>query len=631
MKYAGTNTTGNYFITGAGVLHIKNLVKDLTIDLSASRRFGVYSQEIDRVFLQGNGRNGANTAYPTNSPSSSVQKVKNESMQDKLEALVNYKFDTGKHSVALLGGASYEQWTRDQTDVRANGLLSDELFSFNFYDSGVAANSILSDLANDWKMASLFGRINYSYASRYLLELVARYDGSSRLQPGNRFGFFPGVSAGWVLSEESFFEGIKNYLNFFKLRGSYGEVGNSTALNNYYYPYIGFINKPSNNRTYMGQRWYYRSTMPAADLRWETVVTTNVGADMAFLKQRLNLTADYYWKTNRDMLSPMAPGNIVGVEKVPWENVGKLKTWGWELSLGWHDKIGNVRYNASINIADSRNKLVEYEGDSGIAPGINRLLKGYPINTLWGYQTDGFWSSSEEYLAYKAAHQGYETFAPGGSAPIGGGDVHYVTQPDANGNTNHLIGTIGNSTPDDPGDLVYLGDASPRYEYGINLGAEWKGFDISCFFQGVGKRNFFIRSTSLMPLGVAAEMPWTIHRDHWTEDNPNAYFARIYEQATHNYQYADRWIQNGAYIRLKNIQLGYTVPLKKYIHSLRIYVTGNDVWEHTNMLKCFDPEFGNQLETRTSTNPDTNVVNDRVNRNYYPFMRTWMAGINLTF
>ena len=621
MKFAGTNTDNNYYITGAGALRVKNLMKGLTIDLSASRRFGVRSQEIDRVFLQGNGRNGANTAQQVNGPSSSVQKVKNESHQDKLEALANYRTNIGKNSIAILAGASYEQWARDELDARGNGLLSDELFSFRYYDSSDAANSIISDQANDWKMASLFGRINYSYANRYLLEFVARYDGSSRLAPGNRYGFFPGVSAGWVISEESFFKNTKDFLNFFKLRGSYGEVGNSTVLNSMYYPYLGMITRSSNR--YMGQRWYYKSDMTSADITWETVSTTNAGVDLGFLKQRLSLTADYYWKTNHNMLSPMSPGNIVGIENLPMENVGTLKTWGWEVSLGWRDKIGNLRYNVSFNIDDSRNKLVEYKGINGIAPGTVRLLEGYPLNTLWGYQTNGFWNSSEEYLAYKAANPGYETFAPNGSAPIGGGDTRYVTQ----GKPDHRIGSIGSSTPDDPGDLIYLGDANPRYEYGINLGLEWKGFDFSCFFQGVGKRSFFIRSQSLMPLGASAEMPWTIHRDHWTPDNPDAYFARIYESATHNYQYADRWVQNGAYIRLKNIQLGYKIPLKKYIQSVRIYITGNDVWEHTNMLKAWDPEFGNQVMTRTGTSN----INDRINRNYYPFMRTWTAGINLTF
>ena len=622
MKFAGTDITQNYFTTANANLHIKNVVKGLTLDLNASRRFGTYSREIDRVYLPGQGRNGPRGDYNTNSPNSNVQKIKNESKQDKLEALLNYKSDFGKHSLAVLAGASYEQFMRDQIDIRAYGLLSDELFSFNFYDSGTATNSVLNDAINQWKMASLFGRINYSYANRYLLEFVTRYDGSSRLAPGNRFGFFPGGSVGWVLSEEPFFEKGRNIINFLKLRASYGEVGNSTALGSMYYPYIGTIYRSTDPVTgrYMGEPFYYQREMISKDISWETVTTTNAAVDMAFLKSRLNMTAEYFWKTNNDMLSRLAPGNLVGIEVLPYENVGAMKIWGWEISAGWRDKIGNVHYSVTFNIDDSSNKLVDYKGINTISPGTVQLIEGYPMYTLWGYQTNGFWNSRDEYLAYKAANPGYQSWQ---DARLAGGDVRYVAQ----GKANHTIGSIGSSTPDDPGDLIYLGDATPHYAFGFNLGLQWKGFDFACFLQGIGKRKFFINSTALTPLGSAAQMPWTINRDYWREDNKDAYFARLYESGSHNYQYADRWLQNGAYIRMKNIQLGYTVPLKKYVQKLRIYVTGNDVWEYTKMLKAWDPEYGNNTETRTSEG----TLNNRVSRSYYPFMRTWTGGINITF
>ena len=619
MKYAGTDITINHFVTANGVLQIKNLVKGLTVDLSASRRFGTYSREIDRVYLAGQGRNGPRGDYNTNAPNSNVQKIKNENFQDKLEVLAKYQVTFNNHTLSLLGGGSYEHWMRDQIDVRAYDLLSDELFSFNFYDSGSATNSVLSDGVNEWKMASLFGRVNYDFASRYLLEFVARYDGSSRLAPGNRFGFFPGVSGGWVISEESFFSNVKEYVNFLKLRGSWGQVGNSTVLNSMYYPYIGTIYRGDR---WMGERMYYKREMTSADVTWETVQTTNVAVDMSFLKRRLNLTADYFWKKNLDMLSTMAPGNLVGVEVLPVENVGTMKAWGWELSVGWRDKIDDFRYSVSFNIDDSRNELIEYKGINTINSGTVRLIEGYPIYTLWGYQTDGFWNSRDEYLAYKAANPGYESFGSQ-DARIAGGDTRYVAQ----GKADHKVGSIGSQTPDDPGDLVYLGDANPHYAYGINLAVQWKGFDFSCFFQGIGKRSFFIRSQHLTPMGGSAQMPWTINRDYWREDNKGAYFARLFESGAHNYEYADRWVQNGAYIRLKNIQLGYSVPVTKYIQSLRIYITGNDVWEHTNMLSAWDPEYGNNSETRTSEG----TINNRVGRNYYPFMRTWTMGVNLSF
>ena len=604
MKYAGSDITNNIFFTGSGNLQVKNLVKNLTLDLNFSRRYGMYSREIDQVFLAGQGRNGPRGDYNVNGPSSNVEKRKNSSFQDKLEALVNYRINANDHTVTLLGGASYEHWKRDQMNVRTYELLSDQLFSFNFYNSSDPINTSLSDAIHEWKIASLFGRINYDYANRYLLEFVARYDGSSRLASGNRFGFFPGMSAGWVVSEEKFFSGIRDYVNFMKLRGSFGQVGNSTVLNNMYYPYIGTI---ASAASWMGQPVYYRSTMTSADVTWETLQTTNVAVDMSFAKHRLSLTGEYFWKKNLNMLSVMAPGNLVGVENLPRENVGTLKVWGWELSASWRDRIGDFRYNVSFIIDDNRNKLIDYKGINTIAAGRVNLLEGYPINTLWGYQTDGFWKSREEYLAYKSAHPGYETWQ---DSRITGGDVRYVAQ----GNIDHTIGNTGSGTPDDPGDLIYLGDANIHFSYGLNFDLQWKNFDFSCFFQGVGKRSFFINNDVLQPLSGAQWMPWTIHFDYWREDNQSAYFARLFEGGNHNYYYADRWVQNGAYIRLKNIQLGYTIPVTKYVQSLRVYVSGSDVWEHTNMLNVFDPEY-----------------NDNQGRNYYPFMRTWTMGVNLTF
>jgi TonB-linked SusC/RagA family outer membrane protein len=490
MKNAGTDVTDNRFVTAAANLHIKNVVKGVTLDLNASRRFGAYARQINRVYLPGQRRGIPNN--DVNSPASSVQKWKDTSNQDKLEALLNYRLTLGDHSFAVLAGASYEQFLRDRMEARANYLLSDELFSLNFFDSSQDGSMVISDQIQPWKMASLFGRINYSFANRYLFEFVARYDGSSRLAPGNRFGFFPGVSGGWIISEEAFFEPVREYVNQFKLRASYGEVGNSTVLSDLYYPYVGLIVRNDPARL-MGQPIYYQNRMVSNDVTWETIASTNIAADLAFLRNRLTLTAEYYWKENRDMLSPMDPGNIVGAENLPRENIGTMKTWGWEISAGWQDRIGDFRYNVSVNVDDSHNKLVEYKGSNTIAAGTVRLLEGYPLNTLWGYQTDGFWSSQQEYRDYKEANPGYQSWQ---DPRRQGGDVRYVAQ----GKADHTIG-IGGGTPEDPGDLIYLGDANARYAFGITLGAQWKGIDFTCVFQGRGKLSLFINSKAIQPLG----------------------------------------------------------------------------------------------------------------------------------
>jgi hypothetical protein len=294
---------------------------------------------------------------------------------------------------------------------------------------------------------------------------------------------------------------------------------------------------------------------------------------------------------------------------VPKLNIGKLKTWGWDFNISWKDKIKDVSYQVSFNLSDSDNKLVEYNGASVIKAGAVELLEGYSINTIWGYETDGFWKSREEYEQYKKDHPGYKSFNDG---KISGGDVKYVAQ----GKADHEIG-VGGATPEDPGDLVCLGNSNGRYLYGINLAAQWKGFDISVMFQGVGKRKVMINPEAFAPLWQDYQMPWTIHKDHWTEDNQDAYFPRIYQYKGNdfNFKTSDRWVQNGAYFRLKNLTLGYTVPVsKKYIDRLRVYVAGEDIWEHSNMLSVFDPEIGNDAK-----------------RSIYPFFRTWTVGLNVSF
>ncbi|HUP12175.1 MAG TPA: hypothetical protein VM187_08195, partial [Niastella sp.] len=174
---------------------------------------------------------------------------------------------------------------------------------------------------------------------------------------------------------------------------------------------------------------------------------------------------------------------------------------------------------------------------------------------------------------------------------------------------------IGGGTPEDPGDLVYLGNTNARYSYGFDVGLSWKGFDFSAFFQGAAKRKFLIREETLSPMLGTADMPWTIHMDRWTPDNPNAFFPRMYQTDAHNFKPSDRWIQDGSYLRLKNIQLGYTVPVnKKFIRNLQVYISGQDLWESTKVLSVFDPEVGNNVDATA-----------------YPFYRTVSFGVNAGF
>ena len=210
--------------------------------------------------------------------------------------------------------------------------------------------------------------------------------------------------------------------------------------------------------SYLGEKWYYQADLASKDKSWEVIETTNIGVDFGFLNNRLTGSFEYYWKYNNDMLSSLQLPHQIGIN-VPKMNIGKLKTWGWDFNISWKDQIKDVSYQVSFNLSDSDNKLVEYDGASNINAGAVSLLEGYAMNSLWGYKTDGFWSSREEYLKYKEEHPGYKSFNDGN---VSGGDVKYVAQ----GNPDHEIG-VGGATPEDPGDLVYLGNSNGRYLYGI--------------------------------------------------------------------------------------------------------------------------------------------------------------------
>lgn len=599
MKNGGANRSLYEAYTGKVNLKVENLVKGLTLNVALSRLAGIWNQRVERRHLVWYNRLGTGIRQQTNNPNS-YYRCKNADYHDLAELTANYHINLAKkHDISILGGMSYENYRKDQMDGTVKNLLSNDFFSFNYYDSSVATNTSVGDAISTWSMMSYFGRLNYAFADKYLLEANVRYDGSSRLAPSSRWKAFPSVSAAWRINQENFMKNV-DWLSNLKLRASWGQLGNGAVLG--LYDYIPTISQGD----YMGQKTFYQGSLASKDKTWETISTTNIGIDFGILNSRLNATFDYYWKYNNDMLSSLQLPHTIGIG-VPSVNIGKLKTWGWDFEISWKDKIKDFSYQISFNLSDSQNKLIEYDGASVVTEGNVGLLEGYEMNTIWGYKTDGYWKSREEYLAYKEAHPGYQSFNDG---KVAGGDVKYVAQ----GNPDHTIGQ-GSGTKEDHGDLVYLGNSNGRYLYGFNLSAQWKGFDFSMMLQGVGKRKILIAADVLAPFKNTYQMPWTIHRDYWTEDNQDAEWPRLFVSNDFNYRPSDKWLQDASYLRLKNVTIGYTIPgIKKYINSVRVYVTGNDLWEHTNLLKVYDPESSNG-----------------VGRNYYPFFRTWAFGVNVTF
>lgn len=602
-KNAGLETRNYETFTGKLNFQIKNVVKGLTLDVIGWRNQNYYNMENNSRNLNWYGRSTNTLRFNINQPNTMAM-TKNKAYQNNLQGYLTYNLKIKDHVFTLLQGGQYEEYRKDEITARAQSMINNDFFSFNFADPLTKINT---DNIDTWALASAFGRLNYSFKGKYLFEASYRYDGSSRLAPENRWQLFPSFSAAWRVSEENFMQKI-NFINTMKLRLSWGQLGNGSVLG--FYDYIPLLtsglsvtNQPNLVFNNVRTQYIFQNELASTEKTWETVEQSNIGIDLGMLKSRLTVTFDYYIKFNKNMLAPLDLPNTIGVA-VGNVNIGELKSWGAELEIKWRDRIGKVDYNIGFNISDNQNKLIKYAGRNSVGDGgVIQFMEGYPMNTVWGYTTGGFFASADDANKYKQTVT-YPFFA-GYTA----GDIKYI---DLNGDG---VISSGDHTPQSPGDLVYLGTTNARYTYGFDAGLNWKNFDFSVFFQGALKRKFLISEGTLSPMLGTADMPWSIHMDRWTPDNLDAFFPRMYQTSAHNYKSSDRWAQNGSYIRLKNIQLGYSIATnKKYLREVRVYVSGQDLWESTKVLKVFDPEVGNDVSATT-----------------YPFYRTIAFGFNVTF
>ncbi len=601
-KNGGTETRKYETFTGRLNMQVKNVVKGLTLDVIGWRNQNYYNMENNRKSIYWYGRTTNTVRFSVNVPNSTAL-VGNRAYQNNLQGYLTYKLKLGKsHDITLMQGGSYEEYRKDEMRVSAQNMINNDAFSINFGDPLTVRGG---ELVQTWALGSAFGRFNYNYDDRYLFEASYRYDGSSRLAPENRWQLFPSFSAAWRAGQEDFIQNGVPAISDLKFRVSWGQLGNGSPLG--LYPYIPLLQSglvSGGNLVFNDQRtqYFYQQQLASPTVTWETVQQFNVGADIALVKNKLKLTADYYVKRNKNMLASLSVPNIIGVN-VPMFNVGELKSWGAELDVRWRDQVGKVGYTIGFNFSDNQNEVVKYDGLNSIGSGgVVPLMEGFPMNSVWGYKTDGYFQSQREADDYKSKVQ-YPFFAN-----TGAGDIKYL---DLNGDG---IISAGDGTPQNSGDLVYMGTTNARYSYGFDAGINWKGFDLSIFFQGVMNRKFLIDEGTLSPMLGTADMPWTIHMDRWTPENPNAFFPRMYQTSAHNFRPSDRWVQNGSYIRLKNLQIGYKIPLKNSgIQDLRVYFSGQDLWESTKVLPVFDPEVGNNVSATT-----------------YPFYRTISFGINLS-
>ena len=504
----------------------------------------------------------------------------------------NYQRAFGDHNLGVMVGAISELSETENYNMYRSGMASNELDALNTGDVATQTNEgAMSSVGQ----VSYISRLNYDYKGIYLLEATARRDGSSRLDPDYRWKNFYGASAGVRLSEMDFMkDGIFDNL---KLRLSYGEMGSTTGIGTYDY-----ISTISSGTTYFGvtpsvQNTAWISSMTSTDRTWERVAKTNLAVDFAVLDSRLSGTLEYFHNENNDMLISVTYPQVLGAS-APKTNSGDFTNNGWEVELKWRDKIGEVDYNVGFSIWDSKGEVTRMDGAESITYGINSsAIEGKPLNAIYTYKTDGLLQNEDEVLAYYnqvgfADPSDQNTMATGTKLP-------------SYRSANRLIpGSVRrvDVSGDDKittDDLVYYGDANPHYSFGINLGASWRNFDFSAFFQGVGQQYIVRGGTLAYPFRswwMGQNSSWL--NKTWTPENTNSDLPILgYNSSRKTWNYAetnDVNVINARYLRAKVITLGYTLPKswldKAKIDRLRLSVTGNDLFCISNVTDGLDPE-----------------------------------------
>lgn len=466
---------------------------------------------------------------------------------------------------------------------------------------------------------SYLTRLNYNYAEKYLVELVGRRDGNSRFASGYKFKNFGSAQLGWIFTKEGFLSDISSILNFGKLRATYGVTGNE-ASGLGAFDYLSTINigstvlgspaapQTSSSLNNNGLISYTRT--------WERVEQKNLGVDLSFLNSRLTTSFDVFEKNNIGMLINVSYPSVLG-GNAPKTNSGNFNTKGWEAVIGWKDKTGDFSYNVAFNIGDTKTMVSGVEGADTYNAGRNGIVNGLPWQSWFVYKTEGYFKDQAEVDAYYASYGSSTSLADlpqnNQAVALRPGDTKKV---DVVGSGN--ITDIGN----EESSLVYAGDGTPHFNFGFNMGGSWRGFDLNAFFQGQLKQNIMRNGYMAYPFGAlyTNQNPEFLGQT-WTENNQNALFPRLTvnnNRAKWNYANNDFMLQNNRYIRLKSLIVGYTLPKdisdRAKLGRVRVYFSGNDLWETSSIKDGFDPEMG-----EASINSG------------YPFARTWSFGLNVGF
>jgi TonB-linked SusC/RagA family outer membrane protein len=564
-----------------------------------------------------------------------------------------YTHEVGDHTIKGMVGFQSELMKTRYMKASRIGIMIPSLpevdLTNGFDPNGNQVIPGVNGKHNHWATAGYFGRLNWDYKQKYLLEANLRYDGSSRFRRDNRWIWLPSVSAGWNLAFEDFWEQYRDYLGSFKIRASYGDLANQNTTG-WYPTYVTLTTGTSDGN------WLINGSKPntagvpeliSSTLTWERIRTVNAGFDFGALNNRLTGSFDYFTRYTLNMVGPgISLPQTLGTA-VPNTNNTDMKSYGFDLAVSWNDRLKNgLGYGVELKLSDAVSKITKYPGnpqgylDDGIG---SNYSEGWIVGDMYGYKTKGIAKTQAEMDAHLA------TLPNGGQNQLGNswqaGDLMFE---DVNGDG---IINDGTRTKTDPGDLVKVGNNTPRYSFGLNLFADYKGFDIRAFFQGILKREVYLEGYNMFTIMYQSTNYVAVYKSHldYFRDDPNSplgvntdsYFGRPYFDRYNNVaetdagsrrKMIDRFIQDASYVRLKNLQIGYTLPSsltqKCAIQNVRFYVSGENLFTFTGLFQEFDPEMVDyrQLDNNGNRNQNSNAQGFG-----YPMMKVLSAGCSINF
>ena len=643
---------------------IAHITKDLTFNVDYTYQIDNYNYKTSDHSVYGMNWSGVTPTYIVGTSSSNTTRENIKQNRWTANAYLNYNHTwADAHNLGVLVGVNGERFKSDEMWANRTHLYNEDYPELNLA-YGEMKDATISSFTGDRSTAGYFGRINYDYKGIYLLELNGRYDGSSRFPAGDKWAFFPSMSLGYRFTEEGYWKNLHDVISNGKLRFSYGEIGNEAIGDNMFISTISPVGQSSlywmdKNGNKLNQ--FQLPDWVSSSLTWERIKTTDIGVDLSFLNDDLSLTFDWYQRTTNDMLAPGKAIPDVAGASAPFTNAGSLRTRGWELSLSYRKQINkDLNVYGTFNIGDSKSKVTKWNNDSklightgGIVSASNARMYAYEGETwgdIWGFETDRYFTEDDFngkdangkwiYKDGVADQTGIQT----DNFVFGPGDIKYK---DLDG--NHVIDG-GKGTADDHGDLKVIGNTLPRYEYSFHLGGSWKGIDLDLFFQGVGKRDMWTQSSFVFPLMRDADKALYANQTSYNVYDPANGIINISQSnrypclysgnegsgnvtglasigGEHNYYPQTKYLVNMAYLRLKNVTIGYTLPAsitkKVYMEKVRFYGSVNNLCLLYNGAKDYpvDPEM----------NAGQGSLSYGTWGRTFPITRTWSVGVQVTF